>query len=240
MNFLAIVRRLARECDVTLDTGTPTAVTGQTGRLAQLVDWAADAHKDILSLHADPGWMFMRRSFALSTVAGDGQYAPTDCTDNAVAIVAADFNDWITDTVLRIYLTSSGQSTETFLTWMPYQDFYNSYKIGTSATTRNFPKYWSKAPNGDLLLGPLPDGVYTVSGEYQKSAGAYALAADSDTPPFHADYHMIVVYRAMMDYGEFLGAPEAAGRGERKYYEMLHRMEGKWLPSEIKAPPLVE
>ncbi len=59
--FLELVQRTASECSVSL-TG-PSAVTGQTGRLGQVVNWVNSAWMDVQTRHDD--WKFMRGSFTV-------------------------------------------------------------------------------------------------------------------------------------------------------------------------------
>lgn len=85
-------------------------------------------------------------------------------------------------------------------------------------------------PSDDaLMLGPKPDDVYTVYGEYRKAPTA--LADDDAEPTIKDHLHMIVVYKAMIFYGLEQGAGEVITRGERGYQNLLNQLEREELPS---------
>lgn len=222
MNFLALCQRTASECAVS-QTG-PADTTTQTGRLGQIVKWVNAAWGDLQTKHDE--WLFMRFGFRVDTTSGDGEYAYSDCTDTTTTAVITAFRDWSKKVPMKIYLVSAGQATETDLVFIDYPDFYQRYLIGTPGNS--YPKHWSRAPNGNLLLGPKPDGIYRVSGEYQRSATA--MAADSDTPALPSEYHLAIVYRAMMKYGRYVGAQEIYNDGAIEYRRMLREMRRTQLP----------
>lgn len=234
MNFLALCQRVASECGVS-QTG-PSSVLNQTGRLAQIVKWTSGADLDIQTLSNN--WRFMRSSFTVNTTAGDGKYAYGDCTDTGTGTAIAKFRAWCgraqTDTPLKIYLTSAGQASETDLVYIPYEDWYARYNVGNQ--TNSYPAFWSIDKDDALLLGQKPDGIYTVSGDYMKAATE--MAADADVPPYPADYHMAVVYRAMMKYGRFAGASEVYTDGYNEYQRVLREMRRTQLPDMPMPGPL--
>jgi hypothetical protein len=49
--FLVLANDLARECGVSGNASSITAVTSQTGEAARLVDWIRQAHNDIQNRH---------------------------------------------------------------------------------------------------------------------------------------------------------------------------------------------
>jgi hypothetical protein len=70
----------------------------------------------------------------------------------------------------------------------------------------------------------VPTAGYTVVGDYYLAP--VDLSADTDVPTL-PEWHnpMIIVYRAMIDYGMFESAPEVVQRGELKYKQLLQRLE---------------
>lgn len=230
MNFLELCQRTASECGVSI-TG-PSDTTNQTGRLGQLVKWVNTAWMHLQTKHDN--WLFMRFGFQVDTTSGDGEYAYGDCTDTTTSVAIAAFRDWCRDTPLKVYLVSAGQATETDLVFKDYREFYQLYLIGTP--TNSYPRHWSRAPNGNLLLGPKPDGIYRVSGEYQRSGTE--LSGDSDVPELPSEYHMAIVYRAMMQYGRYVGAQEIYNDGAAEYRRMLREMRRTQLPRVVEPGPL--
>lgn len=214
MTFLQLAARLRQEC---AGSGTgPTSVVGQTGELKRICDWIATADEDVQRLHNE--WKFMVGSFTLDTVAADGSYLAADC----IAPVT-DLRDWRRET-LKIYQTSVAD--ETPLQWIDYQVWYEAYGTGTPSSAR--PAFFAIGNDMSIKLGPVPNAVYRVSGEYQKAVTT--LAADADTPLYLSEYHMLAVYRGMMKYGRYTGAQEVYQDGENEYKRMLRQMERTQLP----------
>jgi hypothetical protein len=230
MNFLPLCQRVASECGISQTA--PTAVASQTGRLAQVVNWTKDADVDIQTLHDD--WKFMRSTFTVATTSGDGKYAYGDCTDTVASAAISKFRTWCRDTPLKIYLTSAGQASETDLAYLPYEDWYARYNLGNQ--TNSYPVFWSIDRDNALLLAPKPDGIYTVSGDYMKSATE--MSVDASEPAFPSDYHMAVVYRAMMKYGRFAGASEVYTDGYNEFQRVLRQMRRTQLPDPCTPGPL--
>jgi hypothetical protein len=231
MNYLQLCQRTAMECGVSL-TG-PSAVTGQTGRLGQVVSWVNAAWGDIQTKYDN--WNWMVGAFTVNTSSGDGKYAFGDCTDTTTSAAIASFRKWRLDS-FKIYLASAGQGTETDLVPISYAEWYQRYNVGAVVSTNSYPRNMAEHPDRSFLLGHKPDGIYTVSGEYMKAAEA--LAADDDTPDLPAEFHMAIVYRAMMKYGRYNAAPEVFNDGQAEYFRLLREMERTQRPPRLEAGPL--
>ena len=123
--FLELCQRTASECSTSL-TG-PSGVSGQTGRLGQIVNWVQAAWFDIQTRFDD--WLFMRFGFTLDTTSGDGEYAYSDATDAGTGVAIAAFRRWCGDRAecgerpMRIYLVSAGVATESELRFLDYPRF---------------------------------------------------------------------------------------------------------------------
>jgi hypothetical protein len=230
VNFLQLCQRVALETGVSL-TG-PAAVTSQTGRLGQIVKWTAQADLDIQRMKDD--WKFMRSSFTVNTTSGDGKYLFSDCTDTGTGSAIAKFRTWCRDTPMKCYLTASGVGAERDLVYLCYEDWYSRYNLGNQ--TNSHPYFWSLDKDNGLLLAPKPDGIYTVSGDYMKAATE--MTADGNEPAYPADYHMAVVYRAMMKYGRYVGAPEVFNDGAAEYRQIINEMRRTQLPDEQQPEAL--
>lgn len=151
----------------------------------------------------------MRRGFTVNTVANDGEYAYTDCTDTTTSIAIARFARWYKGRYdWKCYLQSSGVGGEYFLQWVDWEAFKREYRFGTQ--TSGQPKYVSMDPSQKFVLGPKPSAVYVVSGDYQ--LGPQTLAADADTPEMPSRFHSVITYRALVKYGFNSVAPEALQR----------------------------
>jgi hypothetical protein len=105
------------------------------------------------------------------------------------------------EVLMKIYLVSAGVATQTDLEFCDWREFSQMYSIGTP--TSSYPRHWTKKPNGHLLLGPPPNGIYRVTGDYQKAA--VAMSEDTDTPALPAEYRMSIVYLTMMKWAQVCG-----------------------------------
>ena len=207
MDYLAGVQALHREAK--LPGAAPDAVTGQTGRAADLVAWYAQAWNDI-QIERDGHWKWLRRAFTVNTVADDQDYAFGAVTDVATAVAITRFRSWYLDPnePPLIYLVSDGQATEHELVIQRWDEYRFNYRRATHTAAP--PVHVTEDPAGVLFLGPKPDGIYTVTGNYW--ASNQVLAADDDTPEMPADYHMTIVYRALVKYGYNAVAREVLSR----------------------------
>ncbi len=226
MNFLELAQRLRQEAGIA--GSGPSAVTSQTGELKRIVDWVASAWEEIQNMHTT--WRWMRQTATVTTSASDGNYSLSDFG------ISTSFSYWYPES-FTIYRQSIGQSDERDLHWIDYDTWRRLYNFGAAASTDGQPVEFSIAPDEAIVLGYRPDAAYVVKGEYQ--SGAVALAADDDTPGCPTRFHMAIVWKALMYYGEFESAPEVYGRGRNNFNTFLSALETSQLPPMTLAPPLV-
>lgn len=224
MDFITLATRLRQECGV---SGTQTTVTGASGEWKRLCDWISQAWEDIQT--GNPDWDWMKSSCTVNTVAGDNEYTAAD-------FGITDFAAWRKDS-FRIYLTSAGVGSQWLLPYREYNSFRDYYLLSSRQTTQARPVEMTISPSKSILLGPIPDDVYTVTGEYFKTATV--LTADSDTPEMPARFHMAIVYRAMMSYGRYEAAGEVYQAGELEYNRMMRRIAYDQAPDVTLAGALV-
>ncbi len=233
MTYLAICHDTRRECRVA-GTG-PSAVTGQVGRLADLVAWVAQAYTEIQEAK---DWNWLRSTFTVNTVANDDTYAYTDCTDSRLSATISRFSRWwlerCNEPNVTIYLTSAGVGGENYLPPIAWTDFRERYKRGTQTTGQ--PIHITIDPQNNLVLGPKPDAVYTINGEYQMSP--QILTADADVPEMPARFHSLIMYRAMEKYGASNNAQEVFQRGGYEGGRKMRNLERDQLPPVTLAGPL--
>jgi len=233
VNFLELVQRLRQEAGVS-GTG-PTAVTNQSGEYKRLVDWIQSAYEDIQNAHRT--WRFMRRQATVNTVAGTRSYAPGSWTDTTDSAAISRFDYWHNDTA-SIYLSATGVSDEQRLVFLPYDDWRVTYDIGNSIAEQDRPSFFTVAPNNNIILAKVPNDVYVVRNDYQMYAGT--LADENAIPVLPINFHMTIVWRALMWYGEYEGAPEAFSRGQTNFNRNFSRLEQRELPPMGFGEPLVE
>lgn len=225
MNFLQLAQTLRQECGVA-GTG-PITTVGQVGQAKKLVDWINDAWLEIQGVHDT--WHFMRDTFSFQTVAGTGDYTPA-------AAGLTDHRYWFKDT-LRTYKTALGLGDEQWLVEWEYQVFRNTYRFGLQTTQQGRPVVFAEKPmDKALMLGNVPDDIYTVMGEYQKRP--MALSGDSDTPAMPEHLHQLIVYKAMEDYAMYESAPEVLSKSEKGYSALMSQLEREQLPAVYLGDPL--
>jgi hypothetical protein len=235
--FLQLANELASEAGVSGAASSISAVTNQTGQALRLVNWIKRSWTEIQRRHNN--WRWMRSKFTFNTVAGTDAYAYGSITDSRLSGLITRFARWLpfddsgAQNVKR-YLTSGGVSGEIWMTNLPYDYFQAVYKRGQQ---NNGPiVHITIDPQNQWVIGPKPDGIYTVSGEYMMSA--QVLAADGDVPEMPSDFHDLIVYRAMEKYGRFYAAGEVLARGEREGGRLMAQLVADQLPSIALGAPL--
>ena len=191
--------------------------------MKRVVDWVSSAYEDIQNLHAT--WRFLRRDFSFSTIASSQDYTPA-------AVSLTDFAHWIKND-LRIY---SAVSDEDFLEYYPWEIFRKAYYFGSNRTQTGRPTVVTVKPNNALALWQISDGVYTVNGEYYKSA--QAMSANADIPVIPTRFQMIVIWKGLMHYGAYAGADEKYAHGSNEYKKLLSMLEYAELEDTTYGEPL--
>ncbi len=214
-NFLEIVQRACKECFVT----APSTVVNQTGMAERMVGWVCDAVTDIETAHPDWGWMFNSYSFA--TIAGQSEYTPVQCG-------ISDFENWDYEQV-RNQVTTVGTDSEIFMDRIDYNTWRDAYLYGATRSVRSRPLQFAISPTQALCVGPVPDGLYTVTGKYYRISQTMDVT-NNDVPLMPSNYWMMIVYKAMMYYGSAMNAAEVYARGEIEFGKKMARITANRLP----------
>ena len=101
---------------------------------------------------------------------------------------------------------------------------------------REWPSTITRIPNGNLRLDTSPAQLSWLTFEYWRTP--QELKANIDGPRLPEQYHMVIVYRAMLAYALYENAPEvatAAREGETKIMAEMMRRE---LPAVDVGGPL--
>lgn len=220
MTYLQLCQKLASESGTI--TGTlPTAVTGQTGRLAKMVRWINDAYRQIQT--AEPDWKWLESAFTGDTIISQRNYTGSDFG------VASRFAEFIcsgetTEDRYSIYKSATGVSDETPILFVPWNVFYVEFMRGTQTNDR--PQYFTIHPSGELYLHPIPDAVYKVRGPYLKDV--QELAADSDEPEMPSRFHDLIVELALLYLGTHDESPRQVPNWQLRAmnrYQQLRRSQ---------------
>lgn len=186
----------------------------------------------IQELH--PNWMWMRNSMSFPVVADQATYTLAQIVSTGTGF--SNFGNWERNS-FRAYLTSLGTVDERPLTYRPYDDWRDMWQIGSIRTSASQPVDFTILPALGIGLGPTPIAGYTISGDYYKVATE--LSASTDEPGLPSQFHMLIVYRAMMLYAAGEAAGEIFQIGNNLYKEMLNRLELQQLPEVEIGEPMV-
>lgn len=224
MNYLQLCQRLRQDCRIS--GSGPTTVVSQTGEYGKVVDWIDTAYEDIQNLHAN--WRFLQQDFDFTLTIGTREYSPADAG-------ITDLSRWKTEEYgdVRCYLTAADEQR---LFYLPWGEFRDLYLIGNSRTTSGRPSHFSIKPDNKICFDVLPDAAYTVLGEYFQTPDT--MTADADEPLFPSNYHMVLVYRAMMFYGADYAADEKYTHGNNEYRKILRKLEHNQLHHFTWGEPL--
>lgn len=215
--YLQLCNSLIRKCGIS--GGSIGSVSGQTGEMLRVVNWIDEAYRQIQLVQ--PNWNWMRKQCSFSTVASQGSYTPAQAG-------ASDVSNWKTDS-FRCYVTSAGVRSEMFLDEVEYDSFRDTYIFGNLRLSYSRPTVIAFGPDYSVNLGMAPDSSdYTIVGEYYCTT--QYLTLDGDIPLMPAQYHDIIVHRAMVMYGMYESAQEVVAEGTNLYNAMIRRLGRDLLP----------
>lgn len=219
--YLELCQFTREECRIP-GSSVPSAVTGQTGVLSRICRWVSQSYSEIQNRR--PSWRWLRHEFTVDTVESTSSYAYGDCTDSDTSSAITRFRRWRIndlDDPLKCYLTDTGVGAEYWLSYIPWNHFQAIYRLGTQ--TDSNPSHCSIDPQNNLVIGPAPNDVYTLTGNYVRAA--QVLAADGDEPEMPEDFHYLIVYMAMQKYGLTEGAAEILTRGQTEGNKLMRQLE---------------
>lgn len=221
MNFLALTQKVVEKGGMA--GSGPSTVIGQAGELKRAVGYVNEAYMFIQQLRND--WRWMRKSCSFSTVANQATYTPAQCG-------VTDLGTWMMNSrqcTFRSYVTSTGVGSEVDMSYNGYDEWRNSFQFGAIRNARSRPLVITVTPDQSIGLGQTPDSAdYTVVGDYFRAAAEMAL--DADIPGLPVEFHMLLVYKALMIYAEYEQDDYMRTTSERNYKMMMSRMVSAQLP----------
>lgn len=228
MDFLQLCQRAVLECGV---SGSLTTTVGQVGSLGRIVNWINAAWEELQTEHDDWEWMrssnLLGAGVSFATVAGQASY-PLGTGAGTVGVTFANFGKW-DRYAFRNYTTSVGFSNEMFLDFIDYDVWRNGYMLGAMREVQTRPVAVAIGPDKSVCLGPPPNALYTVTGDY--FVAPTQMAQDTDVPTgLPNQFHVAIVYGAMRMYAAYESAPEVYNRGEKGYGDLLRELEARQLP----------
>lgn len=228
MNLLQLVNRSRREC-----TDKGSDLTTVQGSLAlenqRFKDWVQESWDELRM--SNPHWRWLRATAQFDTTA----------LINGISLSAAGAptcTDWDKGT-FRAWRKSVGASDEQILPFMEYETWRNVYQFGAMRTQSSRPVAVTVKPDNSLGIGPLPDDVYTVVGDYWGTGAALTLDADSPTDSGLPErFHMLLVYGAMEKFAHHEAAPEVYQRAARSQKTLKNQLFAWGLPVMTSGPSL--
>lgn len=224
LTFLQMVQRLRQESATS--GASPVTTLNQIGDVKRLVDWISTAWMDIQN--EKPDWFFMRQPISFNTTAGKSSYSSIETN-------IASFSNYKLDS-FRQFRVSLGYGSEQRLNFLPYDTFRDMYQYANMRLTSQMPVVFTVDFSKNFILGPIPDDVYTINGE------GYALPTeltkDDDRPTMPSQYHMAIVWRALMYYAQYESAPEAYSHGQNEYNRLMNRLLVDQMPVITFGAPL--
>lgn len=218
MTFLEICQMLARESG-TIDGNLPLSVNNQTGRLLSVVRWTQEAWRQIQNRRNS--WLWMRGEFEGVTAPGTKRYTPA-------AMNIERFASWrIDDDTMTVYRQDDGRADERVMLFLPWEDWKRRYDRGVQE--RNRPLHFTVSPAGELCIGPEPDGLYVVRGEYRK--GLQPLVENDDRPEMPERFHDLIAWYGLLLLAEHDEAELHITIALRRFRDLLEDLERDQLPT---------
>lgn len=216
--FLQLVNKV-EENSGTIDTrSNPTVdVTAPaTLRQQKIVNWVADAWSLIQNARTD--WRFMRGEFEHALVTGQQRYT-------AAQLGLSDLATWVgplsnQPDPMACFDPAIGGADQQRVRFLQWDAWRERYARGAIASSR--PIHWSIDFDNKLCIGPAPDRAWTLCGEYIRTP--QVLSANADVPRLPAQFHDVIVYRALMLLADHDEAPSALIPAQGKYADTYHRL----------------
>lgn len=194
MNYLALCQRFYRESGESFSK--PDTVDGATGYDALVTGWINQTWLDIQKDRRARGrWKWAWREWSMTIGPSSRDYVlPTPTGAKVpIAVIAPDS------------LTIEPQGAPGQVQPLRAQDWFDMRRE-TRVVKTGRPARFAELENGKLRFDRLPDANYTVRGEGW--LGPWLLTKNTDEPDMPGEYHMLIVYQALLDYGRWESAGE--------------------------------
>lgn len=180
--YLQLCKDLRREAGLS-GTG-PAAVTSQVGMDDKIVNWVKNAWTDIQGFH--PNWRFhWKDDGVINCVVNQRDYDPV--------ALGFDFRIIERESVKSYKDTNA---TERWVDYVEYDDFRRIYMYG--ANKYGQPIAYTITPDNKIRFYPTPNDTFTVTFEYYRNP--QELASNTDVPLMPSQYHIMIVYHALIHY----------------------------------------
>lgn len=239
MTFLQLCQKLIQECGV---SGSMVTTASQVGEMARVVGWINDSWSEIQTTHDD--WEFMRSSYlnqsagtSFTTTAGQALYPLGNTVGTTCMVLPANFGTWDQYSFRNFSTSNVLRSDEIFMSPITYDEWRDAYMYGALRQVKTRPVTVAIAPDKSVCVGPPSNGLYTIEGDYFLQPQSFVN--DGDVPTgLQAQFHMLIVYKAMKKYAGYEAAPEVAARAEDEYNPLYRSLEGRYGPRIMEGAAL--
>ncbi len=193
----------------------PSTISGVQGIEEVLVRFVRDAYVEIQNIREE--WRWMEDSGSFSTVASKDTYTLLE----VFFAPTPQFKKYQKDS----FIITDGYNKKTYLQFSPRNVLEARY---LNDDLEKLPiRYTIDPPSNDLILKPIPDGVYNVDFRYQRSPEI--LSADIQVPTLPLPFHNLIIYKAVEKMAVYLSSPETY----RQYSLEAAKMLGQLMRLEV-------
>lgn len=211
MTYLDLCQRLRQEVGAAGDG--PAAVTGQHGEYKRFIDWVRQEWIGIQTTY--PDWRF---AWAEGMIEMEDEFRDYS--------LPGDFGAFIEGTIFM---------DDRPITLLPYRVFRQRFRNASPTT----PRYITVTPvdvlrlNSKVQIDAAPGQGQKLWFEYYRSP--QVLQGNTDIPRLPTEYHMLIVYQAMVQYGMYENAAEVVQQGASNVARLMNDMLRSELPT-IRTP----
>jgi len=230
VNYLELVKRLALEMGGELTeriesvaTVPATSYGSSTEAILRCITWVQQAWLEIQD--DQPNWAFMQAHGTCPLQLGQTTYDVAQAVEDDVGVDQFDgFIPYVASLDSRYVWVVNG-NTDPLLKqpcyYIPPEHFFGYEDRVT--TDKGRASTFSSAPDGCIVVAPAPaeSGWYL---EFDYNLKPQVLAADGDIPRLPEKFHMLIVYWAMVEYGDFDESERQFKRAWRNYRRMRNKL----------------
>lgn len=207
MNFLELAVDLRKECSVA-GVG-PVSITDNRAEYQRLIMWIRDADAEIQGKYAN--WRFLHNHGEFEAEEMKEHYRPGQELPDSINVYRPHSFLINNETLIEV---------DTF----EYNQQVHPFSYGA-------PSLVIIQPDNSLKLWPVPDNQeYTIKFEYYRQP--QILTEQNDIPLIPEPWHKLIVYRAMMMYGNYENAPEVKQAGVEGVASLMPQLEANQLPGQ--------
>jgi len=203
MDYLELTRRLAREVGA---SGRIQTLQGTEGEFRRLADWVNESWVELQMVRDT--WKWRVGEFEVPMTVGQ-RVVDTSSYPDFYRVLPNQFFGKLD--------SATNWAVLAFVSFRDWQDL-----VRTRPPQEGVPVYYTERSDLVIEVDPIPSVPYSVRGLYTKRP--QFLVDDFDVPSLPEEYHMAIVYKAMMLYGGYESAPEIYQSGEagfNRIYQML-------------------